>query len=58
MHIITIKDNAHAAIEWAMANLKDKDWDLDIVFTASPSYRFTFSKMESASHFALRWKDA
>ena len=57
MHIVTITNNPHAAVEWAIANLNDKDWDLDIMFSASPSYRFMFNKMEYASHFALRWKD-
>lgn len=57
MHTVTITGNPHAAVEWAMANLDEKDWDLDINFAATPSYRFTFNKMGSASYFALRWKD-
>jgi hypothetical protein len=59
MHTVTIQGNIYDAVEWAMHHFDNSDWNLDFVDIAAPvpSYRFIFSKMEAASHFALRWKD-
>jgi hypothetical protein len=59
MYKITISDNVNNAVDWAMNNLEDADWDLNFVVEQgfiTPTYAFSFSKLESASHFALKWK--
>lgn len=59
MYKITISGNPSAAIDWAMDNLVDQEWDLYINPSqgiVSPTYVFSFANLNSASMFALRWK--
>lgn len=55
--VLTDPEQASLAGEWAVANLADKRWNLDVqhLFTKCPEYHFSFTHKKDATLFSLKW---
>ncbi len=45
------------AVEWCLDNLKEKDWEMQLIHFAPARFLFKFKTREAATMFSLRWAE-